>query len=288
MQPAAFDYHRPDSLNEALELLSELNDARPLAGGHSLLPLMKLRLASPGALIDLARISELAGIRRDGDGLRVGAMTVYAEVTGSDEVLEACPVLAETLRLIGDPQVRNRGTIGGSVSHADPAADLPTLLVALDATVVSHRLTGERQTPAREFFLGTFATALEPGELVTAIRVPVTPSGTGAAYLKHPHPASRYAVAGAAARVTVADGVCETADLAVGGVTGSPVVVTAAADLLAGNEPTEEVLAEAARTVAEALENPMGDLYASGEYRVHLAGVLARRALRRAVERAAA
>lgn len=287
MQPAAFDYRRPGSLNEALELLSELEDARPLAGGHSLLPVMKMRLASPGALIDLGRISELAGIRRDGDELRIGAMTVYADIAASGAVLEGCPALAETVSLIGDRQVRNRGTIGGSVSHADPAADLPTLLVALDATVVSHGLTGERETPAREFFLGTFTTALGPGELVTAVRVPVTPGGTGAAYVKHPHPASRYAVAAAAARVTVTDGVCEAADLAVGGVTGGPVLVTAAADRLVGSEPAEEALAEAAATVTEALENPMGDVYASGEYRVHLAAVLARRALHRAVERAA-
>lgn len=288
MQPTAFDYHRPGSLNEALELLSELEDARPLAGGHSLLPVMKMRLASPGALVDLGRIPELAGIRREGDALRVGAMTVYADVARSGEVLEGCPVLAETVNLIGDRQVRNRGTVGGSVSHADPAADLPALLVALDATVVSHGLTGEREIPAREFFLGTFTTALRPGELVTAVRVPVTPAGTGAAYLKHPHPASRYAVVGAAARVTVTDGLCEAADLAVGGVTGGPVLVTAAADRLAGSEPTEEALAEAAGAVAGALDNPLGDLYASGEYRVHLAGVLARRALARAVERAAA
>ncbi len=288
MQPAAFDYHRPTSLREALELLSELEDARPLAGGHSLLPIMKLRLASPAVLIDLGRIAELSGIRREGDEVRVGAMAVYSEVAASDDVLEACPVLAEAVALIGDRQVRNRGTIGGSLSHADPAADLPTVLVALDATIVTHRVSGEREVPAREFFLGTFTTALDPGELVTAVRVPATPEGTGAVYLKHPHPASRYAVVGVAARVAASDGACAAVDLAVGGVTGAPALVPGATEALVGKPATPEAISEAADRVPAALENPMGDLYASGEYRVHLAGVLARRALTRAAERAGA
>lgn len=286
MQPAAFDYHRPESLDEALTLLGELEDARPLAGGHSLLPMMKLRLAAPAALVDLGRIPELAGVRRDGEELRIGAMTVYADVAASDEVREGCPALAETIRVIGDRQVRNRGTVGGSVAHADPAADLPTTLVALDADLEVRGPDGGRSIPAREFFLGTFTTALEPGELVTALRVPVTPPGTGAAYLKHPHPASRYAVVGVAARLVLGGGVCRTVDLAVGGVTGAPVLVEGAGERLVGRAPDEGALAEAAARVGEALESPMGDLYASAEYRVHLAGVLARRALARAAERA--
>lgn len=286
MQPAAFEYHRPGSLREALELLTELEDARPLAGGHSLLPIMKMRLATPAALVDLGRIDELSGIRIEGEELRVGAMAPYAEIAASSDVREACPALAETVELIGDRQVRNRGTIGGSVSHADPAADLPTLLVALDATIVAHGLRGEREIPAREFFLGTFTTALGPGELVTAVRLGVMPGGTGAAYAKHPHPASRYAVVGAAARVALSNGACEAVDLAVGGVTGAPVLISGVGQALAGEAPTPETIAEAADAVAGALENPMGDLYASGEYRVHLASVLARRALAQAVERA--
>lgn len=286
MEPAAFEYHRAGSLQEALDLLAELEDARPLAGGHSLLPMMKLRLAAPRALVDVARIPELGGIRREGDTVRLGAAAVYAEIAGSSEVREACPVLAETVQLIGDRQVQNRGTIGGSVAHADPAADLPTLLVSLDATVVAAGPGGEREIPAREFFLGTFRTALEEGELVTAVRVPVTPAGTGAAYLKHPHPASRYAVVGAAARVVIDGGACTSADLAIGGVTGSPVLVHGAAEELTGTAPSAEAIAKAASRVAGVLEQPLGDLYASGEYRVHLAGVLARRALSTAVERA--
>lgn len=288
MQPPAFDYHRPESLEEALSLLGELEDARPLAGGHSLLPMMKLRLAAPAALVDLGRIPDLAGIRREGEELWIGATTAYADVEASEAVRVGCPVLAETVRRIGDRQVRNRGTVGGSVAHADPAADLPTTLVALDASLELRGPDGARSVPAREFFLGTFTTALAAGELVTALRVPVLPSGTGAAYLKHPHPASRYAVVGVAARIALEEGTCRTVDLAVGGVTGAPVLAAAAAERLSGRRPEAEAVAEAAGRVGEALESPMGDLYASAEYRVHLAGVLARRALALAAERAAA
>lgn len=286
MQPAAFEYHRPTSLREALELLSGLEEARPLAGGHSLLPVMKMRLATPAALVDLGRVPELRGIRREGERVRIGATVVYSDVARDPAVWEGCPVLAETVRLIGDMQVRNRGTVGGSVAHADPAADLPTLLVALDASIEVAGGEGERSVPAREFFLGLFTTALRDGELVTAVTVPVLQAGTGAAYLKHPHPASRYAVVGAAAVVTLDGEAVSSADLAIGGVTGAPRLAEAVGEALKGKAPDGEAVAAAVAGLPEALEGAMGDAYASAEYRVHLATVLARRALADAARRA--
>ena len=285
MRPAEFEYHRPGSLDEALGLLGE--ESRPLAGGHSLLPLMKMRLSTPEALVDLADVPGLDGISEDGDGLRVGALATHASVAASDLVRSRCPVLAETAALIGDAQVRNRGTLGGSVAHADPAADYPTILTALGATLSVTGANGEREIAADDFFVGMFATALRPGELVVAAKVPATPAGTGAAYVKHRHPASFYAVVGVAAVVAVENGSCTTARLTIGGVTGTPVDATAAAEAVVGAPPSEESAAAAADTVAAALPNAMSDTYASGEYRTHLAGVLAKRALQLAFARAA-
>ena len=281
MQPATFAYHRPESLSEALDLLGEGEDVRPLAGGQSLLPAMKLRMSRPATLVDLGRVAELSGVAEEDDGLRIGATTRYVEVLDSELVRSRCPVLAECVGEIGDAQVRNVGTVGGSVAHMDPAADLPTALVALDAGIVVAGSGGERTVPAREFFLGMFTTALAPGELVTALRVPATPAGTGGCYRKHPHPASRYAVVGVAAVVRREGGAVAEATLGVGGATGSPVVV-----VLEAGGTIDEVASAATDAVANAIESPMGDSYASGEYRVHLAGVLARRALLEAASRA--
>jgi carbon-monoxide dehydrogenase medium subunit len=282
MRPATFSYHRPTSLDEAIGLLGD--EARPLAGGHSLLPLMKLRLATPEALVDLGRIPGLDAIDADGDGVRIGALATHAAVASSDVVRAQCPVVAETAADIGDPQVRNRGTIGGSVAHADPGADYPTVLTALGATIVVRGSGGEREIAADDFFLDIFATALASSELVTAVQVPSTP--TGASYAKHRHPASGYAVVGVAAAVAVDGGTCSRARVVVGGVTGTPVVAAAAGDGLAGQTPSEEAIAEAAARVPESLSNATGDTYASGEYRLHLASVLAARALAAAFERA--
>lgn len=278
MQPAAFDYHRPETLSDALALLTEREDARPLAGGQSLLPAMKLRMSAPAALVDLGRIAEMTGIEREGDELRIGAMARYVEVLVSDAVGDGCPALAECVGTIGDAQVRNVGTVGGSVAHMDPAADLPTLLVALDAEVLVAGGEGERTVPARSFFRGMFTTALEPGELVTALRVPVTGQGSGAAYRKHPHPASRYAVAGVAALVSWEGDGCSALSVAVGGVTGSPALVEVPDDAVRGCS-AEEAARLVAESVPGSLDAPLGDGYASGEYRVHLASVLARRAV---------
>jgi carbon-monoxide dehydrogenase medium subunit len=282
-RPAQFDYHRPSTLDEAVSLLGSLEDARPLAGGHSLLPAMKLRLSTPGALVDIGRIPGLDGIEADGDGVRIGALATHASVAASGTVRAACPVLAEAAALIGDRQVRNRGTIGGSLAHADPGADYPTVVSALGATITATGSGGPRDIPAGEFFTGIFTTSLAPGELVTSVKVPGTASGTGAAYVKHKHPASGYAVAAVAAVVTVSGGACTAARIVVGGVTGVPVEATAAAEAALGGSSAIEA---AAAKVPDALGGAFGDGYASAEYRTHLASVLAGRALAAAFDRA--
>ncbi len=284
MRPAEFDYHRPTSLDEALSLIGD--EARPLAGGHSLIPLMKFRLSTPAALVDLAGVPGLGEISANG-GLTIGALATHREVAESDAVRSACPVLAEAAGLIGDPQVRNRGTLGGSIAHADPAADYPTLLKTLGATISVAGPNGTREIAADDFFVGLFTTALNPDELVTSVAVPAAAAGTGAAYVKHHHPASRYAVAGVAAVVTVEGGNCTAARVTVGGVTATPTAASAAAESLVGGPVSDEAIAAAAAKVPESLVSPTTDAYASGEYRVHLAEVLAARALAKAFERAA-
>jgi carbon-monoxide dehydrogenase medium subunit len=276
--PAAFTLHRPQSVEEAVGLLDD--DTRPLAGGHSLLPLMKLRLSVPGALVDLSRVSALRGIREEGDDLVVGAMTTHAELAASELVQRRCPLLAEAAGMIGDRQVRNRGTVGGSVAHADPAADYPTVLSALGATVTAAGPAGERPIAAADCFEGIFETALQPNELVSSVRVPATGSARGV-YLKHRHPASRYAVVGVAAVVARDGGSCSRADVFVGGASAVPVRVEAARDLV-GTTADEETIARVADGVPALLGDAFTDTYASGEYRRHLAKVMTRRALQRA------
>jgi aerobic carbon-monoxide dehydrogenase medium subunit len=286
-RPADFAYHRPTSVEEALGLLAAADEARPLAGGHSLLPLMKLRLVEPTALVDLGRISGLDGIAEDGDGVRIGALATHASVASSELVRSRCGVLAATAEGIGDRQVRNRGTIGGSLAHADPAADYPTVVKALGATIVATGADGEREMAADDFFTGVFTTSLARGELITAVRAPAIGAGRGAAYEKHGHPASGYAVAGVAAVVRVEDGKCAEARVVVGGVTGMAEHASGAANAIIGMSPVDEAaIAAAAAKVPEALEGAVGDTYASGEYRVHLATVLAKRAIAKALEAA--
>jgi carbon-monoxide dehydrogenase medium subunit len=284
MQTAPFDYQRAATLEEAFGLLGS-EGARPLAGGHSLLPAMKLRVSNPTTLVDISRIPGLATIERSDGALTIGALTTHEAIAASEVVAGDCLLLAETAAHIGDAQVRARGTIGGSLAHADPAADYPAALLALGATVNTASAGGSRQIGAGDFFVDIFTTALQPGELVTSVTVPSIPAGTGAVYLKHRHPASSYAVVGVAALVMMDGGSITGARLAVGGVVGKPVGVDVSG--LTGQAPSAEAFASAAAAVSEALENPIGDLYASGEYRVHLAGVLAKRALAAAAERAA-
>ena len=284
-----FAYFRPRTVAEASALLKKHKGSRVIAGGHSLLPAMKFRLANPKALVDIGGIKGLCGVQTRGKAIWIGATTTHAEVAGSPILRKTCPMLAETAAQIGDVQVRNRGTIGGSVAHADPAADFPTALVALGATIVAKGPKGERKIPADKFFVDLFTTALKAGEIVIAILVPPYARGTGASYSKHPHPASRYAVAGAAAVVEIGkDGTCTRASLVIGGTTANPVPVAAAGAALVGLKPDAAAIGKAAAEVAAAIPDPMGDTYASGEFRVHLATVLAKRALTAAVEHARA
>ena len=266
MFAASFDYHRPKTVQEAIKLLREVKGARILAGGHSLLPAMKLRLASPSALIDISRIAELSGIKSTKDGLRIGALTTHAAIAASDVVRKSCPVLAETAQRIGDQQVRNRGTIGGSIAHADPAADYPTIMLLLDAKI--------NEIPAEKFFVDLFTTSLKPGEILTSVFVP---NASSAVYLKHRHPASAFAVVGVAAMMRVKDGKCADVRIAIGGVTATPVRAKAAEKALTGQAPNAANIERAAAAVV--LKDPLTDNYASGEFRVHLARVMTKRAL---------
>jgi carbon-monoxide dehydrogenase medium subunit len=247
---------------------------------------MKLRVSAPSALIDIGRIKGLSGVKASASSVQLGAMTTHTTIASSKALRKACPVLAEAAAQIGDTQVRNRGTIGGSLAHADPAADFPTVIVALGGKLVATGSRGKRQISAEKFFKDFFTTALKPSEVLTSIQVPAMKSGTAGVYLKHRHPASSYAVIGVAAVVTVKKGVCSKVKLVIGGATPNPVVVSAAEKLLVGQAPSAGALAEAARSVAEALGEPLSDSYASGEYRAHLATVLAERALRAAVAKA--
>jgi aerobic carbon-monoxide dehydrogenase medium subunit len=242
--------------------------------------MMKLRLAEPGTIVDLGRIGGLDAIEEDGDAIRIGALATHASVASSELVRSKCRVLATTAEGIGDRQVRNRGTIGGSLAHADPGADYPTVVTALGATIVVAGPNGIREIDADDFFTGVFTTALEQGELVTAVRVPAAAS---AAYEKHRHPASGYAVA-AVAVVVLPDG----ARIVVGGVTGTPVRATEAEQAMEiGIAPVDEAaIAAVAEKVPAALSGALSDTYASGEYRVHLAKVLAKRAIKKALEAA--
>jgi aerobic carbon-monoxide dehydrogenase medium subunit len=282
----SFTYHRPTTVAEVLALLQSQEGAQILAGGHSLLPLMKLRLHAPPVLVDIGRVPELTGITVQANKLRLGALTTHAEVAASAEVARLCPILAETARQIGDPQVRNRGTLGGNLAHADPAADYPATLVALNATIHIRGTSGERTIAAADFFVDLFATALQPGELLTAVTIPTLAANQGSVYLKHRHPASGYCVTGAAAVVTVEHSQCRDVRLVIGGATANPVLVTAVAAALEGQAANTANLQAATAHVAAALANPLSDVYAPADYRLHLASVLARRALALAVERA--
>jgi carbon-monoxide dehydrogenase medium subunit len=280
MYPSDFDYYRAASVAEASELLKAHPGAKLLAGGHSLIPLLKLRLTAPTALVDIGRIANLRGVSVSAGSIRVGALTTHAELAASAAVKEHCPALAEAARQVGDPAVRNRGTIGGNVAHADPASDLPTVLAALDATFVIEGSGGTRTMGAGEFFVGIMTTALAGHELLTAIEIPVKRSGQGMAYVKFPHPASRYAVIGVAAAVTARGGTCTSAAIALGGLVPKAVRAGSVENALIGRELTGETIAKAAALVAADLGSDiLGDLYASAEYRKAVAPVWVKRAI---------
>jgi aerobic carbon-monoxide dehydrogenase medium subunit len=287
MFPESFEYHAPKTLEEALRFAAEFGDSgKLLAGGHSLLPMMKLRLASPRHLIDIGRIGELHYIRDEGDWIAVGALSTHHEIEASRLLRDKCPLLPETAGEIGDAQVRNRGTIGGSVAHADPAADWPAALVALDAEIKTAGPQGERTIAAADFFVDLMATALAAGEIVTGIGVPVRTARCGETYAKFRHPASGFAVVGVAVRLALAEnGTIGRTAVGVTGVGAKAYRASEVEKILAGKSPSANRLAEASSRAAAGVE-ANSDLYASADYRKHLAGVLTRRALERAVERA--
>ncbi len=287
MFPASFGYFAARSVEEALDLLTKHGeDAKLLAGGHSLIPAMKLRLASPRYLIDIGRVPNLRGIRVDGDTLAIGALTVHADVASSDLVRRHLPGLAEAASVIGDVQVRNRGTIGGSVAHADPGADFPVILMALNASFTAVSPSGSRTLPVDGFFVDFFTTVLKPNEVLTEIRAPLPPAGTGTAYHKMPHPASGYVVVSAGALISRdASGNCASARVAIGGLASGPLRAQATEAALRGKPLTAKNIAAAAAQAAEG-SDPVDDVYASAEYKRHMATVLVRRAVEQASERA--
>jgi aerobic carbon-monoxide dehydrogenase medium subunit len=286
MYPAAFDYHSPASVQEALGLLGKLPDAKILAGGHSLVPMMKLRLAQPKNLIDLRKVSGLSGIREDRGVLAIGAMTTHWEVESSSLVKAKCAVLSETAALIGDPAVRNKGTVGGSLAHADPAADYPATVIALGAEFVCEGSKGRRTVKVDDWFQGLMSTALREDELLVEVRVPIPAASTGAAYMKFPHPASRFAVAGVAAVVSLdAKGACTKAGIGVTGAGTKAVRAKGVEAALTGKTLDKATIEAAAQKASDGVD-VQADLQGSEEYKAHLVRVFARRAIEAAVQRA--
>src|SRR2546427_3001210 len=287
MYAPEFDYYRAGSVSEAAGLLRKHPGAKLLAGGQSLIPLLKLRLAAPAAVIDIGRIRDLKGITVKDGTIRIGAMTTHAELAASAELAETCPVLAQAAAGIGDPAVRNRGTIGGNVAHADPASDLPTVLVALEARLMAEGPDGKRTLDAGGFFQGLMTTALKEHEILTAIEIPAHSKGQGSPHAKFAHPASPYAVIGAAAVITASGGKCSAARVAVGGNVPPPVRASSVERALTGQELSAENIAKAASQVTENLGNEvLGDIFASEQYRRSVASVWVKRALTQAAGRA--
>jgi carbon-monoxide dehydrogenase medium subunit len=287
MIPAQFDYLTPATLDEALALLAQhADDAKILAGGHSLIPAMKLRLATPAVLIDIGRIRDLAYIREEGGQLRIGAMTTHFQIEASGQLRDICPILPEAAAQIGDTQVRNRGTVGGSLAHADPAADWPAVMMALKAEIVVVGSNGERVIAADDFFVDMMMTALDAGEILREIRLP-TPAGRyGQAYVKAAQPASGFAVVGVAVHlVRDAGGACESVSVGITGVASKAYRATGVEAALVGSSLDAQAIATAAATAADGV-TINGDLYASETYRTHLAQVYTRRAIQSAADRA--
>lgn len=280
MFPSQFAYHRPSSVADAIKLLKGDPDAKLLAGGHSLLPAMKLRLASPSALIDLGRIDDLRGIKVDGSA-RIGAMTTYQALIDSAELKQRLPIVGETAYGVGDPQVQARGTLGGALAHSDPAADFTAVVLALGGKVTAVSGGGERTISADDLFVDLLTTSLKADEVITEISIPLPSGKAGMAYEKFRHPASGYAVVGVAAVLTIDGATCTSARIAVTGATSKATRATAAEQALTGKTLSAENIAAAAGVAAQGLDIN-GDHYASADYRRHLVGVYTKRALTRA------
>lgn len=287
MIPANFEYFAPPTLDEALRLLDEHgDDGKILSGGHSLIPILKLRLAAPAVIVDIGRIPELKTIKIDGDVIRIGASATHGAIARHAELKQHCPLLAEAAQQIGDQQVRNCGTIGGSLAHADPAADWPAVMLALEAEVVARASHGERVIKAADFFVDVMTSALEPDEIVTEIRLPKPAQPRAAAYLKVTHPASGFAVIGVAAQLKLNQGQCEEVRVGVTGLAPKAFRAAALENELRGQALDEALISSAAsKADAEAVDT-MSDIHASGDYRRHLARVYAKRAVQQAAARA--
>jgi aerobic carbon-monoxide dehydrogenase medium subunit len=286
MIPRAFEYHAPKSIPDALNLLKELGDeAKLLAGGHSLLPMMKMRFAQPSHLIDLGRIPELKGIREDGGSIRIGAMTTENELIWSKMLQAKCPLLVEGARLISDPQVRYKGTIGGDISHGDPGNDHPALMLALGASFVLHSAAGERVVPADGFFVGTYATLMKPDEIMTEIRIPVPPADTGYCYAKLKRKVGDFATAAAAVTLRMSGENVAQVAIALTNVGPTPLKARAAEDSLRGKALTDVSIAAAADLTMKICD-PAPDQRGDAEYKKAMAGEMTQRALRTARSRA--
>jgi carbon-monoxide dehydrogenase medium subunit len=290
MIPAPFDYMAPTSLAEAVALLAQHSgEAKILAGGHSLIPAMKLRLANPQLLIDIGRIKDLSYIREEDGQIRIGAMTTHYQIESSARLREICPLLPDTASAIGDVQVRNKGTVGGSLAHADPAADWPAAMIALSAEMVAVSASGERVIKADDFFVDMLTSALDAGEILREIRISPPQGRSGQSYKKVPQPASGFAVVGVAVSLELdASGACRSAGVGITGVATKAYRAAEVENKLKGSVPTDELVAEAASKAAGASGIFVNsDLYATDDYRRHLAEVYTRRAIKAALDNAA-
>lgn len=288
MKPAPFEYHVPDSIEQALDLIGQhADDAKILAGGQSLVPAMNFRIAQPSMLIDLNRVTELSYIREEGEVIRVGAMARERHLEIDASIEKHTPLLHEAAPNIAHPQIRNRGTIGGSIVNADPAAELPVLMLALDARLKAKNVSGERWINAQEFFVSMFTTALEPDEILVEIELPFMPARTGWSFMEVAPRAGDYALMGVAALVTLDEGgKCENAKLVYLNAGDGPVDAKEAVGSLAGKELTDKLIDDAASHASEKEITPFGNIHASPEFQSHLANVLTKKALKQALQRA--
>jgi carbon-monoxide dehydrogenase medium subunit len=286
MIPGPFSYHRPATVADAIKLLSSLGDeARPLAGGHSLVPMMKLRLATPAHLVDLHGIDGLKGIRRDGNKIVIGAMTTQHELLASGEIKKSLPILQETALLIADPQVRYRGTLGGNVANGDPGNDMPALMLTLGASYQLQGPNGARDVVASDFYQGAYFTALEPGEILSSVSIPVPAAGHGYAYEKLKRKVGDYATAAAAVVLTMLGGKVASCAIGLTNLHETPLLATDAAKAVIGTSLDQATLKKAA-AAAEAIMSPAADARGPVEYRKHVGGIMVMRALQRAASRA--
>lgn len=284
MIPNSFEYHLPKDVEEAIEILSQhKNDAKLLAGGHSLIPLMKLRLASFSHLVDISRISNLSYIREVHHGLAIGALNTHYQIESSDLLKSKCSLLPKTAVEIGDVQVRNRGTIGGSLAHADPAADFPAAVIALNAELRTRSPRGIRAIKADDFFVDMLTTALEADEILTEIRVPLPPPKICSAYMKVKQPASGFAIVGVAVQLVLDENrVCKSAGVGVAGLASKPFRAKAVESALLNQSLNDQTIQAAAERATEDVVDPLEDIHASGEFRLHLTRVQTKRALQQA------